>query len=156
MNFLPINICHAIYDVMVKHTGAPEDDRAQFVFYYSNPDGYRPTEFRCCSRWGMAGKFWWNNNKFYVSARSLGECDHKFDYERERDECTAVDALLAPIYEEFVRLRTRRNILEAIPAALQHQGPLSEQIEIITAVANKIGLQDAADWIQQASGALRD
>lgn len=156
MNFLPINICHAIYDVLVKHTGALEDDRAQFVFYYSNPDGYRPTEFRCCSRWGMAGKFWWNNGKFYVSARSLSECDHEFDHKRELAECDEVNALLAPIYEKFIRHQTRHNILEAIPASLQYQGPLSEQLEILTVVANKIGLQDAADWIQQASGALGD
>ena len=156
MNFLPINISHAIYDVLVKNAGANESERASFVFYYSNPDNYKPSEFRCCGRWEMAGKFWWNNNRFYVSARSLGECDHKFDYERERAECEEVDALLAPIYEEFARHRARHNILEAIPASLQHQGPLSDQLEILTAVANKIGLHDAADWIQQASGALRD
>ena len=156
MNFLPVNVSHAIYDVLVKHTGAIESERASFVFYYSNPDGFKPTEFRCCSRWGMAGKFWWNNGKFYVSARSLVECDHEFDYKRELAECDKVNALLAPIYERFNHYQTERRILDEIPASLQYQGSLADQLIILTAVANKIGLQDAADWIKQASGALRD
>lgn len=150
MNHIPVNICHAIYDVLVEHTGAPDSERAQFVFYYSNPDGYRPSEFRCCSRWGMAGKFWWNNGKFYVSARSLSECDHKFDHEREMAETAEVNALLAPIYNEFCRYQMTWNIMNSIPAHLQFQGPLSDQLKIIIAVANKIGLQDAADYITRS------
>lgn len=150
MNFLPVNISHAIYDVLVKHTGAIESERAPFVFYYSNPDGFKPTEFRCCSRWGMAGKFWWNNGKFYVSARSLGECDHEFDHKRELAECDEVNVLLAPIYERFDHYQTERRIMDEIPAFLQYQGSLTDQIRILTAVANKIGLYDAADFITRS------
>jgi hypothetical protein len=144
---LPVNICHAIYDILVKHTGASANQRDSFVFYYSNPDGFGPTESHCCSRWGMAGKFWWNNNRFYVSARSLSECDHKFDHEREMKECDEVNVLLAPLYVEFENYRLRRQIVDATPAFLQHQGSLTDQLEILAAVANKIGLRDAADFI---------
>lgn len=147
MNSIPVNLCHRIYDILVKHAGAIESERSSFVFYYANPDTYRPTEFRCCGRWGMAGKFWWNNDKFYVSARSLCECDHKFDHERELAECAEVNILLAPLYEEFSKYRTTRSILDAIPGFLQHQGSLTEQLELLVLVANKIGLQDAADYI---------
>lgn len=70
---LPEDIAERIYDVLVAHTGAPEQYRYSFVYTYSdNRDelSYKPTEFRVCSKWGMAGKFWWANNKFYVSGRS--------------------------------------------------------------------------------------
>jgi hypothetical protein len=150
MNHIPVNICHKIYDILVAHTNAPEGDRSMFVHHYADPDGYKPSEFRCCSRWGMAGKFWWNNDRFYVSARSLVECDHQFDFERECGETDAVNVLLAPIYGEFREYEIRRNILDAIPPMMQYQGALSEQLKILIAVANKIGLQDAADYIARS------
>jgi len=149
MRTIPVNLCHRIYDILVKHAGATDNatERSSFVFYYSNPDTYKPTEFRCCSRWGMAGKFWWNNDKFYVSARSLGECQNPFDHEREMKECDEVNVLLAPLYEEFNKYRTIRNMLDEIPGFLQYQGPLADQLSILVLVANKIGLHDAADYV---------
>jgi len=104
---LPEDIAERIYDVLVAHTGAPEQYRHSFVYTYSdNRDelSYKPTEFRVCSKWGMAGKFWWANNKFYVSGRSRCECSTDRDYEMEAAECEEVNKLLAPIYAEFEQL----------------------------------------------------
>lgn len=101
---IPEDICNGIYDILVKHTGAPEQYRASFVHNYSNPENdYKPTEFRVCSRWGMAGKFWWANDKFYVSGRSRGECSSEREYKHEIAECDKVSSILAPLYEEFTQ-----------------------------------------------------
>ena len=103
---LPHDIAERIYDVLVEHTGAPEQYRHSFIYTYcdNEEDRYKPTEFRVCSKWGMAGKFWWANNKFYVSGRSRCECSSDRDYEMEAAECDKVTALLAPIYKEFEQL----------------------------------------------------
>jgi hypothetical protein len=103
---LPEDIAEKIYDVLVAHTGAPEQYRHAFMYTFTVPEEpmHKPTEFRVCSKWGMAGKFWWANNKFYVSGRSRCECSTDRDYEMEAAECDKVNELLAPIYEEFEQL----------------------------------------------------
>ena len=104
---IPANICERIYDILVKHADAPEQYRSSFMHNYSNPEShYKPTEFRVCSRWGMAGKFWWANDKFYVSGRSMVECSDERDYHMEQVQVDLVNELLAPLYEEF---KTRVN-----------------------------------------------
>lgn len=101
---IPDDICDRIYDILVEHTEAPEQYRYSFVHHYSSPDNhYKPTEFRVCSKWGMAGKFWWNN-RFYVSGRSHCECSTEQEYGIEQAECDKVNELLAPLYEEFQQL----------------------------------------------------
>ena len=44
----------------------------------------------------MAGKFWWNMNRFYISGHSHRELDEKA-YQAERVEIEALDAKLAVI-----------------------------------------------------------
>lgn len=103
---LPEDIAERIYDILVAHTGAPEQYRASFMHTYCEHEEYmyKPTEFRVCAKWGMAGKFWWANNKFYVSGRSRCECSSDHEYELEAQECEKVNNLLAPLYEEFQQL----------------------------------------------------
>jgi len=102
---IPDDICDRIYDILVEHTGAPEQYRYPFVHNYSNPDNtYKPTEFRVCSKWGMAGKFWWANDHFYVSGRSRCECSSDQEHGIELMECDKVNVLLAPLYKEYEQL----------------------------------------------------
>ena len=105
LKHIPDEICDKIYDILVEHTGAPEQYRFAFVHTYSSPDNtYKPTEFRVCSKWGMAGKFWCANDHFYVSGRSRCECSSDHAHGIELSECDRVNALLAPLYEEFEQL----------------------------------------------------
>lgn len=105
---LPEDIAEKIYDVLVEHTGAPEQYRVAFIYTFcNNEEPYKPTEFRVCAKWGMAGKFWWNNNRFYVSGRGRNECSSDHEHGIELAECDKVTALLAPIYNEFEQLENR-------------------------------------------------
>ena len=103
---IPDAICDKIYDILVEHTGAPEQYRYSFIHEYSNPESrHKPSEFRVCSKWGMAGKFWWNNDRSYVSGRSRCECSSDHEYELEALECDTVTNMLAPLYEEFYNVQ---------------------------------------------------
>lgn len=106
---LPEDIAEKIYDVLVAHTGAPEQYRYSFIYTFcdNEEDRYKPTEFRVCSKWGMAGKFWWANSKFYVSGRSRSECSSDHEHGIELMECDLVNNLLAPIYKEFEQLENQ-------------------------------------------------
>lgn len=145
MKNIPSSICNQIFDILVAHAGAHEDDRTSFVRYYSTSDE-RPSEYRCCHKWGLAGKFWWNDNRFYVSGPGPNEFS-KSVYEKSRKECEEVDVLLAPLYEQFQNYRTTVGMMEAIPAYPQNQSSLEAQLRILIPVANRLGLQDAADFL---------
>jgi hypothetical protein len=151
MKHIPINLCRRIYDILVEHADAPEAGRAAFAQHYAHPDNhYKPTEYRICYRWGMAGKFWWNNDRFYVSARSWGECDNIHDFEKENRETCKVNKLLAPLYAEFESYRMMRGMLETIPSFAQYQGSVTDQLKLLIMIANKVGLRDAAAFILSA------
>jgi hypothetical protein len=151
---IPESICNRIYDILVNHTGAPEQYRSAFLHYYAEPSNpTKPTEFRCCSKWGMAGKFWWNNERFYVSGRSRSECIDERQLDMEQTECDYVNLLLAPLHEEMcvgVLFESRhvQNAFHKIPELEQYQGSLYDQLQMLTRVANRLGLQDAATFIQ--------
>ncbi len=151
---LPLETCDRIYDILVKHAGSPESYRSSFLHYYGDPYLVsKPTEFRCCSKWGMAGKFWWNNDRFYVSGRSRSECIDERQHEMERAECDKVNELLAPLYAEMKTDRVLDNshmqaVFRKIPELEQYQGSLYDQLQMLTRVANRLGFQDAATFIQ--------
>ena len=104
---LPRDLAERIYDILVEHAGAPESDRAPFLDYYCSqrPRSWGPTEFRCCHRWGFAGKFWWANCRFYVSGHSRGDNVGEKVLEREAREIAAVNRKLGILYEEFAKRR---------------------------------------------------
>jgi len=157
MNRIPEYIAMHIYDILVHFAGASntDDGRSSFLHYYCRGDGYRPTEYRCCGKFGFAGKFWWNNDRFYVSGHSRGDvstggCTQE-RLDNEASELDHINGLLADAYREFEKYRERDGILSAIPAFPQHQGALMDQLRLLIPVANKLGLQDAADFIQRAA-----
>jgi hypothetical protein len=152
---IPLAICDSIYDILVAHAGAPEQYRRDFLHYYGEPYHMsKPTEFRCCSKWGMAGKFWWNNNRFYVSGRSRNECVDKRQHAMELAECDKVNELLAPLYagmtERELDDEHMQTVYRKIPQLEQYQGSLYDQLQMLTRVANRLGFQDAATFIQKS------
>ncbi len=94
---LSVGIAHSIYNILVE-VGAPETNRDSFVHHYTKPDStYGPSaEWRFCGKYGMAGKFWWNNDRFYISGHSHHEMSGKM-LKAERAEIEAIDAKLAVI-----------------------------------------------------------
>lgn len=108
MNLIPADISDRIFDILVGHAGAVEFDRSGFISHFSETSpftvGSHPREYRCCGRWGMAGKFWWNDGRFYVSGHSRCEVDED-TFQTTLDECEEVNELLVPLYEEFRRER---------------------------------------------------
>jgi len=55
-----------IFDLLVKHAGAFEEDRTSFL--YAQIDRENPCkEFRFCGALGFGGKFWNNNDKLYIN-----------------------------------------------------------------------------------------
>jgi hypothetical protein len=150
MKNIPSSICHAIFDILVMHAGAAPDSRGSFVYYYSNSEE-RPSEFRIGGKFGLAGKFWWNNDRFYVSGSSRGDMsfgtiDQK-GLDAEAEEADRINALLAPLYEQFHNYRMAVGMMETIPAYPQSQSSLEAQLRILIPVANRLGLQDAADFL---------
>ncbi len=155
MNRLPPHIATRIYDILVAEAGASDSESTRHSFMYTfcrDEQPGRNYEFRFGGKFGFAGKFWWNNERFYVSGHSRGDvsmggCDSA-TLEQEYPEIDRINALLAPLYYEFEQYRIQRGMLDAIPAFQQHQGSTTDQLRLLIAVANKLGLQDAADFIQ--------
>lgn len=55
---------NAVYDLLVAHAGANDDDR--IGFFFTQTDGYC-AEYRFQGLLGFGGKFWNSNNRWYVS-----------------------------------------------------------------------------------------
>ncbi len=153
MNRIPENIASRIYSILIEHAGAPDtpDSRYGFIHYFSRSQEVgTPSEYRCCGKFGFAGKFWWNNDRFYVSGHSRGDRMSEEFLEAERAEIDGINALLAPLYAEFLEQRTIHGIMQCLPALDQHQGALNDQLRMLIPIANKLGLQDAADFIARS------
>lgn len=103
-NTLPEYIANEIYDILICDLQAPQyvNSRSNFVEAFSNP-GYwgAPKEYRFGGTYGLAGKFWWNNGKFYASGWSPGEVNKK-TYEAQVVYLEAVNKLLAAVYERHI------------------------------------------------------
>ena len=152
---IPTHIANRIYDILVEHAGASDGETGRHSFLYhfcTRVQSGRPDGFMFGGIFGMAGKFWWNNDRFYVSGHSRG--DKSFGtiddagLAREAEIIEPINALLAPLYREFEEYRLMRGMLEVIPAFQQHQGSVTDQLRLLVPIANKLGLQDAADSIQ--------
>ena len=91
------DIANSIYDVLME-VGASEFNLDSFVYHYTKPDEkYGPShEWRFCGKYGMAGKFWWNDDRFYISGHSHSEVSANM-LKAERAEIEAIDAKLAVI-----------------------------------------------------------
>lgn len=55
-----------IFNILVEHAGAHEDDKKQFLVAQANRK-YPCREFRFCGSLGFGGKFWNNNGKLYIN-----------------------------------------------------------------------------------------
>lgn len=174
MKYIPLSICNEIYDILVEHASAPEQVRDDFLNHYGNPDNTtQPTEFRVCHKWGLAGKFWWANDRFYVSGRSRCECPSEEAYLEEAEECDTVNDLLLPLYDAFCYFASPQHsrlpeakvattlelhsalpeeTLAEIPKLEQYQGSLNDQLIALERVAVRLGLRDAADYIRRQLG----
>lgn len=72
---LPSDIATSIFDILVKHGGANERYRDNFIQVQS--EGCR--EYRFCGIFGFGGKFWNYDGEWYVnyySEHQTPECDN--------------------------------------------------------------------------------
>jgi hypothetical protein len=59
---------HTVWDILVAHAGALEEDRVRFVQACLKKDRFRHlTEWRFCGHLGFGGKFWRNDGRLYIS-----------------------------------------------------------------------------------------
>ena len=93
-------IANEIYTILVEVCGAPDPTRItksgeeynpyRYEFVYEFSEKEEPTrEWRFCGNLGFGGKFWHNNDKFYVSCYREDETP-----EREKAICEANDKLI--------------------------------------------------------------
>lgn len=68
----PEEIFGNIWDILVKHCGAYAADKERFV-YSMMENKYPIREYRFCGMFGMAGKFWRNDDRYYVSGYNFTE-----------------------------------------------------------------------------------
>ncbi len=63
----PREIFEKAYSILVEHAGAPDnaDQVATFTGYYL--DSRSNAEFRFCGLLGFGGKFWRNDQRYYIS-----------------------------------------------------------------------------------------
>jgi len=62
---------HTVWDILVAHAGAREDDRERFVQACLDTSwGGRLREWRFCGNLGFGGKFYRNNGMLYISCYS--------------------------------------------------------------------------------------
>jgi len=92
------NLSGRIYDYLIENCGASPYQRDDFIRAFSHNECV-PREWRFCGHYGLAGKFWWNNNKFYVSGWSQGEVSTK-EYEEQNLHLTNVNDAMMEFYKE--------------------------------------------------------
>lgn len=88
------NTANRIYDVLEIECGAPPQMRLDFICFCAR--SYSSREYRFIGHLGFGGKFWHNNNKFYVSCYREDETD-----ERVR-AIEKANKALAEIYERMM------------------------------------------------------
>jgi len=107
MNTLPEETSNEIYDILVEDLRAPvrDVDREQFIQAFSSTldQGIvsRCKEYRFGGTYGMAGKFWWNNDKFYCSGWSRSEIDAKY-YQEQEEDLQKLNTRLAKVYTKYI------------------------------------------------------
>jgi hypothetical protein len=85
-------IAHKIWDVLVEHCGARDDNWERDSFVLSVMKSW--TEYRFCGSFGFGGKVWHNAGQFYVNYYREDETPER---EAAKD---AANLELARIYEE--------------------------------------------------------
>jgi len=105
---LPLEISNEIYDILVEdlHAPARDIDREQFVQAFSSPSSWGEyhqacKEYRFGGTYALAGKFWWNNDRFYCSGWSRSEIDAKH-YQMQEKNLQVVNARLAKVYVRYL------------------------------------------------------
>lgn len=89
-----------IYDHLILHCGADPYQYADFVAAFTRTE-HVPKEWRFCGHYGLAGKFWWNNDKFYVSGYSRCEVDED-QYEEQEAELAPINEYFLTVYQEYL------------------------------------------------------
>jgi len=107
---LPEDISNEIYDILVDdlHAPARDIDREQFVQAFSDPLSWGGPEYhQACKEYrfggtyALAGKFWWNNDRFYCSGWSRSEIDAKH-YQMQQEDLQEVNTRLAKVYVRYL------------------------------------------------------
>ncbi len=64
----PEEIFSQAWDILVQHAGASKDhlDKGTFVRAFLEPQ-HSATEWRFCGHLGFGGKFWRNDQRYYIS-----------------------------------------------------------------------------------------
>jgi len=63
-----------VYDALVKHAGATENEKDSFIYHHTNHDKYGETlEWRFCGNLGFGGKYWSNRNKVDCYSENLNK-----------------------------------------------------------------------------------
>ena len=92
------NLSGRIYDYLIEHCGASPYQRDDFIQSFSHNECV-PREWRFCGHYGLAGKFWWNNDKFYVSGWSQVEVSPE-EYEEQNLHLVDVNKAMMEFYKE--------------------------------------------------------
>lgn len=100
MPSLSKNLAISIYDYLVDKCEANPRFSDDFVHAFTNNE-YVPREWRFCGKYGMAGKFWWNNDKFYVSGWSRCEVSPK-EYEVQEKELGPINNDMTGFYKIYL------------------------------------------------------
>jgi hypothetical protein len=59
---------YKVWDILVEHVGAREEDRPRFIDACLRKDRYEVLrEWRFCGNLGFGGKFWRNDGRLYIS-----------------------------------------------------------------------------------------
>lgn len=95
MNLISGEFAAKIYDILVKHCGAPNNEREKDAFVYS-ATGRGITEYRICYALGFGGKFW-NNDGWYVN------CYKEDSDERKKKLIEAANTELSSLRAEFLK-----------------------------------------------------
>ena len=95
-HLIPEEFASKIYDILVKHCGAPDEETDRLAFNYHASEGNGIIEYRICYALGFGGKFW-NNNGWYVN------CYQEDSDERKEKMIESANAELSSLREEFLQ-----------------------------------------------------
>ena len=147
-----------IWNMLVRTCGVVDGQSAKmsFVMSYADPDptvapNGAPREYRNLPRFGFAGKFWWNNDRFYVSGHSYGDVNTggitEKDYLAEAPIIDEINAELAGVYAKYLVRRDLHRMWSVVPSFEASDHSEADQLRILYDLTIKMGLHRAADWL---------